>query len=263
MYLSSGGISVVLVGGLFRVLNLVHRVSSGFVHHFVVLVRDLSCLGDVVDFFSRFGDVVGLDVVPRDGEYSVHVFLVSSREDVGVSELLTTPGVVGVVHGCSLPFLGLDSISQFITCYDFRCVIFPSEVLLRIINCVRERCGSGVVYELGTEFGRFLASRLWSDVFLTSDHWCRDFLRVIQALGLGRVEVEFFDVGRGCGRLRVFDCFECYHFLGSRDEPYCDFMRGVVCGLVEYVLKVPTTCREVECVVCGGDCCVFEFEPRS
>jgi predicted hydrocarbon binding protein len=143
-----------------------------------------------------------------------------------------------------------------------RGIIFPVTEMVSMFADLVSLFGSGgemILYRVGYAIGRKGTEQL-SRLFGEENRLVAAgaYTKLVDALGWGRMEVLDMDRNMPGYTVRVCDSFEC---AGRRArKPTGHFLRGMIAGSAERLIKKPVTCVEVECMATGSKCCLYQLE---
>jgi predicted hydrocarbon binding protein len=204
---------------------------------------------------------------PNKPVSSLSFFAESSAKSVSEEEfsriLSSSPFVLEVYARKSAEALAVNDYNFPLTYYPGgRGIIFPVSGMASMFADMVSLFGSGgesilfrAGYSIGREGSDQLSKLFGEDNMLAA---ANVYTKLVDALGWGRM--EFAEVGEDLSwyTLRVYDSFEC---AGRRaSKPTGHFLRGVMSGSAERLLKQPVTCTEERCLATGSRFCRFRLE---
>jgi len=144
-----------------------------------------------------------------------------------------------------------------------RAMIILVDTLSNALKRMKSEYGTGAeafLYYLGYDLGYEAAKTFRQEIEYRREE-VLEVLKVIQALGWGRMEdlkVEF-DAGRGS--LKVYDLFESKTSVGEFATAKCHLFRGFLAGFLSQLLGRNVRVFEIRCIARGDPYCEFVFEP--
>ena len=230
-------------------------------------------VSDLIELFKEY-DIVPLSCnISRIREYyTILVFADFTNAKITPSKLkdkisdisgIEKVSYIGErVHG-----LMFDELSFPITTNmgKSRAIILLVSTFSDTLKRMKSEWGSGAeafLYYLGYDMG-YDCARIFRQEIKYYREEIMEVLKVIQALGWGRIKKLELDFDRKRGRLIILDLFESETSRGQFAVPKCHFFRGFLAGFLSQLLEVNIKVAEVRCIAKGDPHCEFVFEPGS
>ena len=199
-----------------------------------------------------FADFANTKVSPKEVEKSLKKIKGIERVEC-VSES---------VHG-----LMFDELSFPITTNmgKTRAMVLLVDTLSNALKRIKSEWGTGAeafLYYLGYDLG-YESARIFRQEIAYYREEVLEVLKVIQALGWGRIEDLFIEFEAKRGSLKVYDLFESKTSIGEFATTKCHFFRGFLAGFLSQLLETNIKVFEVKCIAKGDPYCEFVFESSS
>jgi len=240
---------------------------------FLISVTAKNVPGALGDIATRVGRA-GINILsisnhsePDKPQSSLSFFAEPPDRSVSETEfskiLFSSPYVLDVYAKKSSDSLAINDYNFPITYYPGgRGIMFPVSGMASMFADLVSLFGSGgeailfrAGYAIGREGTEQLSNLFGEDNMLAA---ASVYTKLVDALGWGRMEIAEVREDLSSYTLRVYDSFECVGRSASR--PTGHFLRGVISGSAERLIKQPVTCVEDRCLAMGGQYCRFRVE---
>lgn len=138
-------------------------------------------------------------------------------------------------------------------------MLIPASCFLDLSDKLLEDDGAVHVYVAGKNAGK--------ELFKLISHYTIDPLKTIKfgtqvfnISGFGKIQIVNVNLESKRALFRMRDSL--YKNRRS-DEPMCHFVRGMLAGFTQNVMKVDMDCVETHCVAMGSDICEFVIKKRE
>ena len=228
-------------------------------------------LADILQVFtSKNVPIVHLDISRPNGSTPIDIIIfadLTGREYL-IDDIIRDIRLVNLVDyvRCNSPkFNGLASCNNcyFLTLMKERVVVFRKTLYEIFAKRLREELGSGYtawLYQLGIALGK---SAYRSNKELIGE----DFEKLLklgsvmfEQVGFGRVKIVEADALKGRVVIRVSDSFECELYKGQTSEPSSFFIKGMLKGYFDELIKRDVKVIETKCIAKGDPYCEFIIE---
>ncbi len=183
--------------------------------------------------------------------------IASELEATGVAEVLGTikPPVGGFIT---------DTVSERLTVGGQRVILLREPGYRGLLCGIRERFGSGgaaflyyIGFEAGTGFVKFHKEAAERIGIKDPETILRHIgAPMFQWAGFGRLEPH--DLSPDRATFSIHGSFECELAKGQTSQPYSQFVRGMMAGVLSGFLGRRFEAIEKECIALGAPCCRFE-----
>lgn len=129
---------------------------------------------------------------------------------------------------------------------------------------LRETYGEGEMVALLRNSGRLAGgafAREMLDLSLTFPEFAKQLSEKLVGLKIGKLVIESFDEGTGCGVLTIMDDLDCSG-IGILGETLCQYDEGFIAGILNEYTKKNYSVTEVDCWGTGADVCRFQVKPK-
>jgi len=179
--------------------------------------------------------------------------------------LFSSPYVLDVYTKKTSDSLAINDYNFPLTYYPGgRGIIFPVSGMASMFADLVSLFGSGgeaILFRAGYAIGREGADQLSAQFGEENMLTANVYTRLVDALGWGKMEVAAVNEDKSEYTLKVSEGFEC---TGRRaNKPTGHFLRGVIAGSTERLLKQPVTCIEDRCLAMGAQYCRFKVDVET
>jgi predicted hydrocarbon binding protein len=178
-----------------------------------------------------------------------------------VERLRSSPFAIEVTAFEGREGVVVDTLSFPVNWQGRRVVILAQWALASMLDGIRSLLGTGgdvILYELGTDYGKELATYFIK--ILGRDYFQRNYdygLSVLAATGWGIPTLRGSKEEFPNMTIRLSSCLECD---GRRaKEPACSFVRGFLSGIFGTMAEHKVHCEETQCSAMGDHHCQFEL----
>ena len=205
--------------------------------------------------------------LPKEGNAIFNAFVVLADPKVSLEQVIEnlklSPFVVRVQGLEGRDGAIVDTLSFPVGWQGKRVAILAQYAMARMLDGIRELLGTGghvVLYELGTDYGRelasYLANRIPKEYLLHNyPYW----LDVLSATGWGVPDLENPEDDFSNATIKLSSCIECEG--RNSNEVVCSFARGLLAGIYSELAGYRVHCEEIKCAARGEGHC--EFQLRS
>ena len=148
---------------------------------------------------------------------------------------------------------------------DVRVVVLLGKEIKDIIRGFYKKFGESAsifLYYLGFSGGSYLAKMISEKTSLNGRKGLIEILKLIQALGLGKIELVKYDIFPKIDiKIRVYDSIECSAFEKS-SKPVSQFVRGYLAGLLAEQTGKEVEVIEEKCIAVGDKYCEFHITEK-
>jgi len=146
-----------------------------------------------------------------------------------------------------------------------RALILLVDTLSNALKRIKSEWSTGAeafLYYLGYDLG-YESARTFRQKIVYRREEVLEVLKVIQALGWGKIEDLTVEFESKRGSLKVYDLFESKTSVGEFATPKCHMFRGFLAGFLSQLLETNIRVFEIRCIAKGDPYCEFVFEPSS
>ncbi|HUX99492.1 MAG TPA: V4R domain-containing protein [Candidatus Deferrimicrobium sp.] len=147
-----------------------------------------------------------------------------------------------------------------------RVLLMPRGTLIHILESAEDIVGveraSEIMYHAGERMALEFAQQMSERFNLEGAAIFRSYAQIVGVRGWGITEIQEFDLETGYARATLKNSIISTSMTQKHIESDA-MVAGVIAGIMEFITKRKTICREVKCIAKGDKVCEFIAEPLT
>ena len=143
-----------------------------------------------------------------------------------------------------------------------RAMVLLVDTLSKALKRIKTKWRTGAeafLYYLGYDLG-YESAQIFRQEIKYYREEVLEVIKVIQALGWGKIEDLTIDFDSKRGGLKIYDLFESKTSIRQFTTVKCHFFRGFLAGFLSQLLETNIRVFEIRCIAKGDPYCEFIFE---